>query len=617
MINRKFLHFNTEDAFNQVKNTIPYDSIVFIKDTRKIYTHGAYYLCLQEAKRDSDIYFIGGVTEVIYIPGEPFHEPQLNNPNRLPVTYTSSNPNVATVNESGVITVSENALDGQYTTITVTYPGDNTYEPKTVRYIFKINKKEPTFRWSSTGTADATVGIIPTGLPTIVGGDEFQFTYSSSRPEYVAINSVTGIVSAPTAISAGQSCIISATSKETPMYKAKTIGYELIIHSATKPEPNIYWSLNGQNYNNKTHTITVYTESNKYPTLINNVGVTVTYFADNGIEIDSTTGQITGIIPTIGYAVIGATAAENENYSSKTVTYNLKVNKKNSLVQWSASQVTLTEGEWSQNDLPKLVGQDQQYPEILDCDSSNKSVATVNDNGVITVRGTGSTVLTVQLDDIDNMYSLQTKSCILTINPKQQQLQDPNISWSSSSASATYGGTYNLPTLSNPNGVTITYTSSNTNVATINSNGAVTIKNQTGQTTITAKSTATNVYSSSIKTYTLSVTAQSQPQPSETFEVGYGYRMVGAANFVFNYKNVTTVAGEYEIEIPSGNGARLVISVPAKSNENEITKIEYNSILGKEDITSQFTRFVSGTKAYYWSSENRIFRPGTHKLVVS
>lgn len=600
MINRKFLHFNTEAAFDQVKNTIPYDSIVFIKDTRKIYTHGAYYLCLQEAKRDSDIYFIGGVTEVIYVPGEPFHEPQLNNPNRLPVTYTSSNPNVATVNESGVITVSENALDGQYTTITVTYPGDNTYEPKTVRYIFKINKKEPTFRWSSTGTADATVGIIPTGLPTIVGGDEFQFTYSSSRPEYVAINSVTGIVSAPTAISAGQSCIISATSKETPMYKAKTIGYELIIHSAIKPEPNIYWSLNGQNYNNKTHTITVYTESNKYPTLINNVGVTVTYFADNGIEIDSTTGQITGIIPTTGYAVIGATAAENENYSSKTVTYNLKVNKKNSLVQWSASQVTLTEGEWSQNDLPKLVGQDQQYPEILDCDSSNKSVATVNDNGVITVRGTGSTVLTVQLDDIDNMYSLQTKSCILTINPRQQQLQDPNISWSSSSASATYGGTYNLPTLSNPNRVTITYTSSNTNVATIDDNGAVTIKNQTGQTTITAKSTATSVYSSSTKTYTLSVIAQSQPEPSETFLLQTGYNVNGGQTLgsVTKSYTVDNVAGDYEVTLNVNSYVYFVVPKDKTINSVILVSNDYTSRIYMEE---PFTVGTNKNKYYVGS----------------
>lgn len=600
MINRKFLHFNTEAAFDQVKNTIPYDSIVFIKDTRKIYTHGAYYLCLQEAKRDSDIYFVGGVTEVIYIPGEPFHEPQLNNPNRLPVTYTSSNPNVATVNESGVITVSENALDGQYTTITVTYPGDNTYEPKTVRYIFKINKKEPTFRWSSTGTADATVGIIPTGLPTIVGGDEFQFTYSSSRPEYVAINSTTGVVSAPTAISAGQSCIISATSKETPMYKAKTIGYELIIHSATKPEPNIYWSLNGQNYNNKTHTITVYTESNKYPTLINNVGVTVTYFADNGIEIDSTTGQITGIIPTIGYAVIGATAAENENYSSKTVTYNLKVNKKNSLVQWSASQVTLTEGEWSQNDLPKLVGQDQQYPEILDCDSSNKSVATVNDNGVITVRGTGSTVLTVQLDDIDNMYSLQTKSCILTINPKQQQLQDPNISWSSSSASATYGGTYNLPTLNNPNRVPITYTSSNTSVATINNNGAVTIKNQTGQTTITATSTATNVYSSSTKTYTLNVTAQSQPQPSETFLLQTGYNVNGGQTLgsVTKSYTVNNIAGDYEVTLNVNSYVYFVVPKDKTINSVILVSNDYTSRIYMEE---PFTVGTNKNKYYVGS----------------
>ena len=43
MINKKLIHFKQNSTFESKKNEILDTSIVFIKDTNKIYTHGAEY----------------------------------------------------------------------------------------------------------------------------------------------------------------------------------------------------------------------------------------------------------------------------------------------------------------------------------------------------------------------------------------------------------------------------------------------------------------------------------------------------------------------------------------------------------------------------------------------
>ena len=45
MIENLFLHFKTKDAFTAQLENISEDSIVFIKDSKEVYTHGQYYSC--------------------------------------------------------------------------------------------------------------------------------------------------------------------------------------------------------------------------------------------------------------------------------------------------------------------------------------------------------------------------------------------------------------------------------------------------------------------------------------------------------------------------------------------------------------------------------------------
>ena len=73
--------------------------------------------------------------------GEAKQYVNLTNPNNLPITYTSSNPYVATVNESGNVEL----VSWGKTTITVSYPGSEVYESATTSYELNVINSEPNY----------------------------------------------------------------------------------------------------------------------------------------------------------------------------------------------------------------------------------------------------------------------------------------------------------------------------------------------------------------------------------------------------------------------------------------------------------------------------------------
>ncbi|MBR1788889.1 MAG: M6 family metalloprotease domain-containing protein [Bacteroidaceae bacterium] len=86
----------------------------------------------------------------------------------------------------------------------------------------------------------------------------------------------------------------------------------------------------------------------------------------------------------------------------------------------------------------------------------------------------------------------------------------PTMTFSTSAATATMGGTFTEPTLTtNPTGLAVTYASSKTSVATVNaSTGKVTLVGA-GSTTITATFAGNDNYNAATASYTLTVSAQS------------------------------------------------------------------------------------------------------------
>ena len=87
-----------------------------------------------------------------------------------------------------------------------------------------------------------------------------------------------------------------------------------------------------------------------------------------------------------------------------------------------------------------------------------------------------------------------------------------DLAYSPTEKSVVLGETFTAPTLSNPHKVTVTYSSSNTSVATVNSQGTVTVVGA-GNTTITASFAGNKEYLAGNASYKLTVT---EPEPGTT-----------------------------------------------------------------------------------------------------
>ena len=69
--------------------------------------------------------------------GQEFVSPTLNNPYNLPLTWSSSTPTVATVNQNGVVTL----VAAGETTIMAIFAGDDEYEAGFVQYTLKVESQ--------------------------------------------------------------------------------------------------------------------------------------------------------------------------------------------------------------------------------------------------------------------------------------------------------------------------------------------------------------------------------------------------------------------------------------------------------------------------------------------
>lgn len=89
-------------------------------------------------------------------------------------------------------------------------------------------------------------------------------------------------------------------------------------------------------------------------------------------------------------------------------------------------------------------------------------------------------------------------------------LTDPALTWSAASYEATIGASNSFPTLTNTYSVSVNYASSDASVATIASNGSITLL-ASGTATITASSAETEAYYAGSASYTLTVSRAAAP----------------------------------------------------------------------------------------------------------
>ena len=146
--------------------------------------------------------------------------------------------------------------------------------------------------------------------------------------------------------------------------------------------------------------------------------------------------------------------------------------------------------------------------------SSNESVATVEQNGKISAVGVGVATITVTTTD-----GGKTATCKVTVKKKAGA-----ISYATASVNKTFGDANFTNELTKTGDGTVTYSSSDTQVAEVNATtGEVTIKGS-GEATITATVTDSPTYTYATKTasYKINVTVVKVPDPTINPSDNYG-----------------------------------------------------------------------------------------------
>lgn len=138
----------------------------------------------------------------------------------------------------------------------------------------------------------------------------------------------------------------------------------------------------------------------------------------------------------------------------------------------------------------------------------------------------GSASGTIAITMKASSKAMYIKSITVTSSTKNSA----ELSFSETTATATVGETFSAPTLNNPHNLTVSYSSSNTDVATVDASTGVVTTKAAGTTTITAESVETDTYDADKVSYTLTVNEKG----TATIDLTRGYS---------NADDVTTVEG--------------------------------------------------------------------------
>ena len=231
--------------------------------------------------------------------------------------------------------------------------------------------------------------------------------------------------------------------------------------------------------------------------LTNPNSLTVAYSSSD--ETVATVNSLTGAIMELkkaGITNITATFAGDATYKPAEVSYELTVTEKlpNGLVYAVAEVEKLTTDAAFTNELTN------GYSLTVAYSSNNTEVATVNAfTGEVTIKGAGSTTITATFAG-DATYEEGEASYTLTVSKAT-----PTLSFAKSSVNVELDeGTYKQVVTTEPADLPVTYSSSKGSVATVASDGTVTLLT-TGSTTITANFAGNDLYNSANVSYTLKV----------------------------------------------------------------------------------------------------------------
>ena len=533
--------------------------------------------------------------------------------NQGELTYTSSNPEIAEVDDSGNVT----AKGVGTATITITAAATESYGAATNEITVTVAKGTQTITASdlsltysqsrtitvsgnegglSFTSSDTNIAEVDTsGKVTARGAGTATITITAAATDNynettkditVTVAKADQNISAPYEISLpypgstwikveGNEGELSFTSSDTSVVEVDNSGNVTLIGAGTATIT--ITAAETANYNGESTQVTV--KVNKGIQTIKASDLTLTYPESGTIEFSGNEGQLsftssnTNIAEVdrfsgkvtakgVGTATITITAAATDNYEEATKDITVTVVKPAQTI--TASNLSLT---YPESKTIKVSGNEG----ALSFTSSNPAIAEVDDSGNVTAKGVGTATITITAAATANCNAA-TKQITVTVAKGTQTIAASNLS-------LTYPESGTIEVSGNEGD--LSFASSNTSVAEVDATGKVTAKGA-GTATITITAAATDNYSGAVKEITVTVAKADQTiiasdlslvyPESKTIEVSGNE---GRLSFYIDDSNVAEVDDSGNVTAKGVGTAHILINVAGTDNfkaaEKEIT----------------------------------------------
>ena len=388
----------------------------------------------------------------------------------VPFTYTSSDPNVATISTDGTVVT----IIGQgYTTITASQDASGNYAANSVTTSFLVNRAAPTFLKAFTipnkTFGDASFSLLPftDGLDNTDG----TYHFTSSNAELVSISEADGVTATIHAYTPSPITIYVAIDA-CGNYAASSTSGTLTVIRAT-PSFGAF-TVPAKNFRDASFNLTAPTS--------NSSGAFSYTSSNTSVATVTSDGGVVTVVGA-GSTTITATQALDGNYTTRDISAALVV----SAIAPTIGSLTVPAKNFGDAAF-NLTAPTSDSSGAFTYTSSNTAVATVTSaGGVVTIVGVGSTTITAtQAASADGNYTGGSSvNAALVVSASLSNFNVPAKTYGDASFNLTDPDTTD-------NTVGFTFASSNTSVATLSGAGGRTVTIVgAGSSVITASQAAT------------------------------------------------------------------------------------------------------------------------------
>lgn len=519
------------------------------------------------------------------------------------IEYSSTDSNIVSVDkDTGVIEIKDVTAENEKVTITAKTVSNN-YEEQTCSYDVTVGLgTQNQFGWKDANGIAYNFGSTPDQItveyrknvevPTIIAGGQYEsdtatvmyIVENENGEEDTSVVSVNPSTGAVTVNSVG-TAIIKATLAKNAHYEGETITYKIIVNKAEQLiawstidlsaiNTNKFESIDTDNFAETGEEIKVIygkVESFKLGITGQHDDLSYEFTTESDTSVNTPVAEVkedgTVIIYRQGTMKITYTATEMDSdlYNPKTLSYTLVVLKANQdELAWSNGYADQTQADIiyaPSKTITNVVVVNACSEASVTYASDKTEVATVDEQtGVVTIHKVGLVTITATATVAEN-GNYNTKSISYTYNviPSSHTA----FSWKGGNPGTvklTYEDAAPNPVAEGQcESAAVTYSSNNTDVATVNSNGVVTIK-KSGEVTITATASATTNYKETSISYKIVIAKKAQ---TISFEEDTYTLINGDNKFVspvISKQSETSTANKIVYSVPENNGVVTINS---------------------------------------------------------